>query len=61
MTPDSLYLNAELFDLTAQRDIRPRARVVPAGEPFPGFGLPRPDAGASGEPGRPEHDPRSST
>lgn len=38
-TPEGLYLDAELFILTAQRHIHPRARVVSAGEPFAGFGL----------------------
>lgn len=34
---DGLYLDAELFDLTAQRPIHPRSEVHPIGSLFPGF------------------------
>lgn len=36
-TPDTLYLDAEHFDLTAHAQLLPRARAVPAGPDFPGF------------------------
>jgi hypothetical protein len=38
---DGLYLDAELFALTARQSIEPRARVLPTGSsmaPFPGLG-----------------------
>lgn len=36
---DGIYLDMELFDLTAQRTIEPRDRVRPIGRPFPGLGI----------------------
>ncbi|MGV9756948.1 hypothetical protein ACWDUC_14170 [Streptomyces tricolor] len=39
---DTLYMDAELFVLTAQREIEPRERIVPIGGPRPRL---IPDAG----------------
>ena len=36
---DGLYLDAELFALTARREIQPGSAVRPIGAPFPGLGL----------------------
>lgn len=36
---DALYLDAELFALTARQALPHRGRVVSTGRPFPGFGL----------------------
>lgn len=38
-TPDGMYLDAELFILTARQPLHPRARVVGTGKPFAGFGI----------------------